>query len=237
MLRKMLVVALVVATFIVGSGLVSADNQKPVSQVSSVSAAPKSPKDHDGELRADCSHPVDKESRKTTLSERLPAVVSMPDGSTKTVPVPETVETEVRINPALCSTAPRAQGEFTTASVSSASSWKWWTCSAKSETKDLVGLVLYRLTFKQRYQTSPYSNIVWPPSRGTASIYTNLGWTKDGDTVISRPQPYSYYSSGIVKRGYSYASQTFKLMLTWYTMYTRTVTINLVYGYNYCRGW
>jgi hypothetical protein len=245
-MKRLALIALMAITFVVGSGIASADGPKPSGQANST-AVRKSLKDYDGRLLADCSHPVDHERRQATFFERLPSVttVSMPNGSRKTVTIPasqkpETVESEIRINPALCQSSGYQQGLAASAvrSVTSSPGWVDWTCSGKTEAKRL-GIVLYGLYLTQKWRTTPYTNIQWPPPPGRATIETT-GWALSQGPVVDTPVVLETYPNNpnAVSTGgvHAWASFTLGVGGGW-SIWSRSLSYGMQFGYNYCQLW
>lgn len=176
-------------------------------------------KDYDGDLTATCNHPVDHELRQVKMKRK--------DKESRDILEDVTVNSEVSIT---CPVASELSA-MSLVTTSALPPWRWWVCSGKNEYDTLLGMN-YKLSVQQWFQTSPYTNVVWPPPNPTVTGNAGLGWKVDSATFQG---PYQYSRSGsAVMSGLVLATGTYSYPVTWFNLATESNHLNLVFRYGAC---
>lgn len=85
--------------------------------------------------------------------------------------------------------------------------WRSWVCEWRYWTEGGAGNDVNVLHIRQRWVTTPFTNIAWPPPDGEAWAESHWGWHL-ADAPDPSPSPYAiaYYSPGIVARAETHAT-------------------------------
>lgn len=125
-------------------------------------------------------------------------------------------------------------GPLGTLSVSAFPPWKNYYCKGTVRTVNLGRRTVNAVYIEQRWTTTPYTNIVWPPSRGNAWAESNFLWHVEADPE-ARPSPYPLlnYSPGIVARGQNFVRSRHRLSIGPITILEQTLRQWLTFNYGF----
>lgn len=114
--------------------------------------------------------------------------------------------------------------------------WYTWTCRVHGSWLNVFRREVFRIDLVQRFTTTPYTNIDWPPPEGSATESSAWGWSVGRDARVDDTYPLRYYLfPDIVAVGETHASARFDFRVSFLGIQAtlRTYTAHLYLKFQY----